>query len=166
MRMARHWLAGCLAWLFLALPAWADFSGKVVGVQDGDTLKVMHEGRAVRIRMTGIDAPERHQAFGQVSRAYLADRVFGKVVTVEDRGVDRYGRTLGRVLYLGKDINLEQIEAGLAWHYSRYAHQQPGPEAYVYAGVERLAREARVGLWRDRQPVPPWEYRRRAAESR
>ena len=147
----------------LALPglAWADFSGKVVAVKDGDTVEVLRNGVGVRVRMTGIDAPEKRQAYGDASKRHLGDAVFGRVVRIEERGTDRYQRVLGRVLLGGEDINLRQIRDGYAWHYAQYSKNQPAPEAERYAAVERLARQERRGLWREPAPVPPWEFRRK-----
>lgn len=149
----------CLV-LCLPLLAWADFTGKVVSVKDGDTVEVMRNGEAVRVRLTGIDAPEKRQPFGEASKRALSDRVYGRVVRVEERGDDRYGRVLGRILLGDDDINLGQIRQGLAWHYAQYAKDQPGMEAKFYGAAERKARKDGLGLWQDASPVPPWEFRR------
>src|SRR5690349_4740841 len=99
--------------------------GRVVKIADGDTLTVLDESkRQHKVRLVGIDAPERKQAFGTVSRQNLADLVFSKKVVVEWSKQDRYHRVLGKVLLDGQDINLKQIKAGLAWHYKRYDKDQ------------------------------------------
>lgn len=89
-----------LIFLFLAwsAAAFADFSGKVVAVTDGDTIKVMHEGKAEKIRLYGIDCPEKKQPFGNKAKQFTSDLAFGKIVTIRDKGKDRYGRTIGEVI--------------------------------------------------------------------
>ncbi|MEO8767149.1 MAG: thermonuclease family protein [Nitrosospira sp.] len=148
--------------LSISLAQAETLTGQVVKIADGDTLTVLDASKQQhRIRLTGIDAPERKQAFGTVSRQHLADRVFGRVVTVEWHQRDRYQRILGKVLINGQDANLEQIRAGLAWHYSRYARNQVPGDRERYALAEDQARRAGVGLWRDAAPVPPWDFRRK-----
>lgn len=111
--------------LAFALPAWADFTGEVVGVADGDTITVLDADNVQhKIRLTGIDAPEKKQPFGNRSKQSLSDMVFNKTVTVETDKRDRYGRELGKVLADGKDVNLEQVRAGFAWHYKAYERTQ------------------------------------------
>ena len=93
-------------------------TGRVVRITDGDTIVVLDADKVQhKIRLQGIDAPERHQAFGMKSKAYLSDLVAGKSVVVDYSKYDRYGRVLGKVIVNGKDVNLEQVEAGMAWHY-------------------------------------------------
>lgn len=147
--------------LFLALQANADaLLGKVIHVADGDTITVLDATNTQhKIRLSGIDAPEKKQAFGNVSKQSLADMVAGHTVVVEWVKVDRYGRRVGTVLLNGKDINLEQVTRGLAWHYKRYQHEQSPADQKSYAAAETLARSAQLGLWRDSSPVPPWEFR-------
>ena len=112
--------------LAFALPAWADLTGEVVGVADGDTITVLDADKVQhKVRLTGIDAPEKKQPFGNRSKQSLSDMVFNKIVTVETDKRDRYGRELGKVLAGGKDVNLEQVHAGMAWHYKAYERTQP-----------------------------------------
>lgn len=135
--------------------------GRVVAVQDGDTITVLDaENRQHRIRLSGIDAPEKGQPFGQRSKQSLSSLVFGQEVTVDTSKVDRYGREIGRVVVHGVDANLEQLKLGMAWHYKAYAKEQPLPERSTYADAEEQATQGRVGLWSDDAPTPPWEYRR------
>lgn len=119
----------CIAILatLLATWAWAEtISGRVVGVADGDTITVLDAGnQQYKIRLSGIDAPEKNQPFGQTSKQSLSDQVFGRQVAVETGKVDKYGRNVGKVLVDGKDANLEQIKRGLAWHYKRFENEQP-----------------------------------------
>lgn len=99
----------------------ATLTGRVVGVSDGDTITVIdNTNTQFKIRLAGIDAPEKKQAFGQVSKKALSDLVFGKQVNVEYDKQDRYGRTIGKVLVNGTDANLEQVKQGLAWFYRKY----------------------------------------------
>lgn len=156
-RIAQTLLAFCLC----IAPAWSAefYTAQVVGVADGDTLTVLRDGRQIKIRIAGIDAPEKKQAWGQRSKQSLSDLVFGKPVQIEARKTDRYGRTLARVLVNQSDVGLTQISSGLAWFYVKYAHEQPAEEVRRYAEAERLATEARKGLWSERDPVPPWDWR-------
>ena len=136
------------------------FSGKVVGVSDGDTITVLDSTKTQhKIRLSGIDAAEKAQPFGQRSKEHLSDSVFGKQVVVDSNKTDKYGRTVGKVMVAGKDANLEQIKAGLAWHYKEYAKEQSVIDRTTYAAAEGAARSARVGLWQDKAPAPPWEWR-------
>jgi endonuclease YncB( thermonuclease family) len=139
-----------------------ELHGRVVRVVDGDSITVLDAARReFKVRLAAIDAPERGQPFGQVSRSNLSDLVFGEMVTVEVDKVDRWGRLVGRVLRNGVDIGMEQLRTGLAWHFRRYADEQPPALREAYAAAEAAARAARVGLWRDAEPVPPWVWRRR-----
>lgn len=148
--------------LVLSFPAWADFTGDVVGVADGDTITVLDADKVQhKIRLTGIDAPEKKQPFGNRSKQSLSDMVFNKTVTVETVKRDRYGRELGKVLAGGKDANLEQVRAGFAWHYKAYERTQSATDRQAYADAENEAKAAKRGLWADADPTPPWEWRRR-----
>lgn len=136
--------------------------GKVIRVQDGDTITVLDDTRIQhKIRLTGIDAPERRQAFGNVSKESLAEQVAGQSVAVEWVKVDRYGRKVGKVLLAGLDCNLEQVKRGLAWHYKQYQREQSPADRQIYAEAEVEARSAKLGLWQDAEQVPPWEFRRK-----
>jgi len=129
--------------------------GKVIAITDGDTIQVLVDREPVKVRLWGIDAPEHDQAFGTRSQQALAASVFGKVVDVEVRGRDRYGRTLGVIRSGPSNANLEQVRTGMAWWYQKYA-----PKAAEYSNAETAARQARRGLWADTDPTPPWEFRR------
>lgn len=123
--------------------------GRVVHVADGDTVTLLVDDRQVKIRLVGIDAPERRQPFGTVAGDRLKELVHGKFVVVQPCGLDRYGRTLGVVWVDGFDVNEVMISEGLAWRYRddrRYSHE--------------AAKRAGVGLWSDRNSVPPWEWRK------
>ena len=134
--------------------------GKVVKIADGDTLTLLDRSKQQhKVRLIGIDAPERKQPFGTVSRQNLADLVFGKEVAVEWHKQDRYQRVLGKVLLNGKDVNLEQIKAGLAWHYKQYDRDQLPADRKLYAEAQKAASLKGTGLWNDPAPVAPWDFR-------
>lgn len=136
-------------------PQPADLVGKVVGVSDGDTLTLLvGEKLQEKIRLAKIDAPESKQPFGQKAKQALSDKVFGRQVRVVYKERDQYQRIIGTVWLEGREINLEMIKAGLAWHYRTY------DQTLAYAEAEAAARQAKLGLWTDRSPVPPWEFRR------
>lgn len=151
-------LAGPFAFL-LVFPfvALADFSGRVVSVADGDTLTALHDGRAVRVRLEGIDAPEIKQAYGRAAKQYAAAAVLGREVLVIERGKDRYGRTLGEVRVAGESLSQLLLQDGFAWWFRRYSRDAS------LGMLEADARQRRAGLWADPDPVPPWDYRRRQA---
>ncbi|MCV2355359.1 thermonuclease family protein [Paucibacter sp. B2R-40] len=158
-------LAALLA-LTLALGCQAEtIVGKVVGVADGDTVTVLDGDRIQhKIRLSGIDAPEKKQPFGQKSKESLSGLIFGKAVSVDTTKKDRYGREIGKVLVDGKDANLEQLNRGMAWHYKAYAKEQPLTDRQQYAATEQSARDAKRGLWHDLEPIPPWEFRHNKAK--
>ena len=134
--------------------------GRVVGVADGDTLTLLdRDNRQHKIRISGIDAPEKGQPFGEVSRQNLARLVFDRNVRAECYKEDRYRRQVCRLFDGSRDVALAQLDAGLAWWFRRYAAEQPPQERAEYASAEDRARADAVGLWRDRDPVPPWEWR-------
>lgn len=138
-----------------ARPPAAGFQGKVVAVIDGDTLDVLRDGAAHRIRLAGIDCPEKAQAFGAAAKQRASELAFAKTVKVLVHGTDRYGRSIGEIqLPDGRILNDEMLRAGLAWWYRDYSKDER------YAALEREARAARRGLWADADPVPPWVWRR------
>ena len=140
------------------VPALADFSGPVVSVLDGDTISVMHNGRAEKVRLSGIDCPEKGQAYGNNAKHAASELVYGKEVTLQTYGLDKYGRTLADVfLRDGTNVNRELAKDGWCWWYRKYA-----PGDTLLERLESEAREARNGLWADPQPVPPWEWRHRS----
>ncbi len=138
----------------------ATIEGKVVGVADGDTITVLDSTNTQhKIRLSGIDAPEKSQPFGNRSKQSLSDLVFSKAVTVDTDKRDKYKRNVGKVLVDGVDANLEQIKRGMAWHYKAYEREQPATDRKAYSDAEIEAKEARRGLWVDSEPVPPWKFR-------
>ena len=136
--------------------------GKVVSVADGDTITVLDaEKTQHKIRLQGIDAPEKAQAFGAKSKQALYEMVHGKTVQVSFEKSDKYGRILGKVLLDGQDICHQQIKAGLAWHYKKYQNQQPLVDRDAYSASETAAKNEKLGLWSDPRPMAPWDFRKR-----
>jgi endonuclease YncB( thermonuclease family) len=135
-------------------------AGMIVGVADGDTVTLLDANHtSFKVRLQGIDAPEKRQAFGEVSRVHLVRLISGKSVTVQWRKRDQYGRIVGKILLDGRDVCLEQIKAGLAWHYKEFEREQSEADRSLYAEAERDARSQKVGLWRDPAQTPPWDFR-------
>ena len=129
---------------------------KVTAVSDGDTFTgLTSDNEQVRVRIHGIDAPESRQAFGTKSKQYLSDLIFGKTVDIKIQSTDRYGRTVAWVYTPdGKDAAAEMLKAGMAWHYKQHN------KSAEYAELEQEAQKAKRGLWADKNPVAPWEFRR------
>lgn len=151
----RHLISSVLVF-FLAFPNLCfPWSGQVVGVSDGDTIRVMHSGRETKIRLFGLDCPERDQAFGNKARRFTANMVFRKVVEVQEVEEDSYGRTVAWISVNGKSLNKELLRAGLAWWYRYYAENEHELEK-----LESEARKHKIGLWSSPNPIPPWEFRR------
>jgi micrococcal nuclease len=151
-------VAAALLYLLLARAALAeDFSGLVVSVLDGDTIEVLHNIYPERTPLSGIDCPEKGQAFGNRAKQAASSLVFGKDVIIQTHGQDKYGRTLADVILLdGTHVNHTLVKEGWCWWYRKYA-----PGDTVLEGLEKDAREAKKGLWADPKPVPPWEGRKR-----
>jgi micrococcal nuclease len=136
-------------------------SGRVVRVVDGDTLVLLVAGHEQeRIRLAGIDCPERKQAFGTKAKEALARLAAGEQVTVEWEKRDRYGRVVGKVIADGRDVDLALVREGRCWWYRKYAREQTRADRVLYEDAEAKARKKRLGLWRDPEPVPPWEWRK------
>lgn len=134
------------------------WTGQVVSVTDGDTIKVLDPaGRQVKVRLYGIDTPEKKQAFGQAATKHTANMIAGKVVEIEEVGKDRYGRIVGIVLIGGKNVNQELVRDGYAWVYKQYCKK---PECQEWQALEQVAKASRLGLWHDPAPMPPWDWRR------
>ncbi|HOC30969.1 MAG TPA: thermonuclease family protein [Armatimonadota bacterium] len=128
-------------------------SGRVVAVGDGDTLRVLVARREVKVRLYGIDSPEAHQAFGTQAKKFTSQKAFGKTVTVEVRDTDQYGRTVGEVILPdGTNLNALIVKSGYAWAYRHHSRK--------FIPEEEEAKADRRGLWKDRNPIPPWEFRR------
>ena len=136
------------------------FSGKVVGVTDGDTITVLQDKTPVKIRLYGIDCPESHQDFGAKAKNATSSLTFGKFVSVEAVDRDRYGRTIGIVTLPGNvNLNQELVKQGMAWWYREYA-----ATSKELPRLEEQARTAKVGLWSQINPTPPWDFRKLSAK--
>lgn len=134
--------------------------GLVVGVSDGDTVTVLDTSNTQwKIRLMGIDAPEKKQDFGQKSKQSLSNIIYNKQVTVEYNKKDKFGRTIGKLTVDGVDANLEQVKLGMAWHYKHYQREQSESDRIAYAEAEKKAMQDRIGLWQDDKPAPPWDWR-------
>jgi micrococcal nuclease len=132
-----------------------ELRGKVVSIADGDTITVLDaDKKQHKVRLNGIDAPEKKQAFGAKSKARLGELVAGKDVVVEWKEKDNYGRTLGKVTQNGVDVNLQMVKEGMAWHYRKYS------KSVELARAEAEAKAGKKGLWADPNPVPPWDFRK------
>ena len=130
------------------------FEGKVVAVADGDTFTVLDGATQVRIRLEGIDAPEKGQPFSAKSKQAVSDLVFGQVVRVVQSSKDRYKRSIAKVyLQDGRCVNEEMLRLGMAWHFKRYSDDAQ------WAKLEQQARRSKTGLWADPKPIAPWEWR-------
>ncbi len=138
-----------------------DLTGKVVRVADGDTITVLDGSNTQhKVRLNKIDAPESGQAFGNVSKKHLSSMVAGKEVKVAWEKTDKYGRVLGDVTCCSTNVNLQMVKDGLAWHFKFY---DKTPE---YAEAEKTAREKKLGLWADPNPVEPYQFRKSKKEKR
>lgn len=147
--------------VFMQTASAETLTGRIVGVSDGDTVTLLDPDKQQhKIRLLGIDAPEKRQPFGTVSRQHLAGLVFSRDVVANCGKRDRYRRALCTIKVDGVDANLAQVKAGLAWHYKQYQKQQRPEERARYTAAEDRARREKVGLWSDREPQAPWEFRK------
>ncbi|MEA1967874.1 MAG: thermonuclease family protein [Thermodesulfobacteriota bacterium] len=132
-------------------------AGKVVGIADGDTITVLQQGKKYKIRLYGIDTPEKRQDFGKRAKKFTSDMVFREQVRVVQKDKDRYGRVVGMVYVGNVCVNEEIVKAGLAWVYHRYCKDS---FCQQWTDIEAQARSAKIGLWSHPDPIPPWDYRR------
>ena len=144
--------------LFLPATLFAtEFTDSVVSVLDGDTIEVLNGHHTERIRLSGIDCPEKGQAYGQKAKQAASALVFGKEVVLQTHGQDKYGRTLADVLLLDRtNVNHTLVGEGWCWWYRKYA-----PGDVELERLEKEARDSKKGLWQDPAPVPPWKWRKR-----
>jgi endonuclease YncB( thermonuclease family) len=135
-------------------------SGKVVAIADGDTFTLLSkENKQIKIRLYGIDTPEKKQPYGTVARQYLSELIFGQQVHYEVKDIDRYQRTIAIAFTLGKkNVNEEMLKAGYAWHYKQY------DKNLEWSNLEVSARRNGLGLWADPNATPPWEWRKKSRE--
>ena len=136
-------------------------SGKVTRIVDGDTVVLEAQATRHRIRLAGIDAPERNQPWGEAATRELRRQVAGREVIVEWSKRDRWKRLIGVIWLDGEDINLHLVDRGLAWHYKKYQGEQSPGDRDAYSAAQGSAERARRGLWADPAPIPPWDWRKR-----
>jgi micrococcal nuclease len=131
------------------------FEGKVIAIKDGDTYVVLYNNFEYIIRLAHIDCPEKRQPFGSRAKQFASDICFGKTVIVQTEGkTDRYRRIIGEIILQdGTNVNKELVRNGFAWHFKKYS------EYVEYAELETMARQKQVGLWADKYPTAPWEWR-------
>jgi len=150
----------CITIYFCQLSA-AEIEGRVIRVSDGDTIAVLDSSnQTIKIRLAGIDAPEKKQAFGNRSKQSLSDLVYGKQVIIIWNKTDRYGRTIGKVLLDNVDINNQQLVRGYAWFYKKYENELTMEERKLYQESENIAKSSKTGLWYDSNPIEPWLFRK------
>ena len=137
------------------------FEAKVIRILDGDTIEVLKDGSPLRVRLHGIDCPERNQDFGSVARQFTGDKTFGRVVEIVPMDTDKYGRSVAKVYVEGQYLNLMLVAEGLAWWFKKYA-----PNDDDLAKAEQQARSLKKGLWSKPNPIPPWNFRRHRVSSR
>jgi len=145
--------------LLLLIPSTSlAFTGKVVSVADGDTVTLLTEGKSqIKVRLYGIDCPEKAQAFGTKAKRFTANLVFGKQVVVDPIDQDRYGRTVGVLSVQGVNLNEAILKTGYAWVYTRYCRKS---FCSGWQEIQEAAQAGHLGLWSNPNPTPPWEYRR------
>ncbi|WP_028841993.1 thermonuclease family protein [Thermodesulfovibrio yellowstonii] len=156
--------------LFITSSVFAfQLTGIVTRVLDGDTFHFLpdgsvpqgvkvHKDRTISVRMRGIDAPEKRQAYGEEARLSLKELIGGKKVKLDVKDVDQYGRAVAYVFVNNINVNLEQVKRGMAWAYTEYLDR---PYASEFYEAEKQARQKKLGLWEQANPTPPWEWRKR-----
>lgn len=143
--------------LFLSINSYANgrVVGYVIGITDGDTLTILDNSKQLhKIRLANIDAPEKSQDFGMVSKKNLSNICFKQSAIAEIQSKDRYGREVGVVYCKQIEANYKQVNDGFAWAYRKYSNDPK------YLNVEAQAKYKKSGLWQMSSPIPPWEYRR------
>jgi endonuclease YncB( thermonuclease family) len=162
-----HWAAAAALAAVAGLAPAHEVGGRVVAVQDGDTVTILDAARVQhRIRIAGIDAPEKSQAFGEVAKRSLARLVHGRHVEARCPKRDRFGREVCSVFLGTTDVGLEQVRGGYAWWYRDYAREQTPDDRAAYEEAETHAKQARRGLWNDPAPEPPAAFRRQQTKPR
>lgn len=134
--------------------------GIAVSISDGDTFTLSAQKRRMTIRLVGIDAPERSQAFGRASTANLASLIYRREVAVSVTKIDRYDRCVSRVLSGESDVSLTQLRAGLAWVYTQYVQELTPRDRVSYTNAAKRAKKSATGLWAEPAPISPWQHRR------
>lgn len=155
-RMKRFLILFLLIFSVLSYAQNQSFRGKVVGITDGDTFKVLYNKKEYKIRLAHIDAPEKRQAFGSKAKQYASDLCFGKEVLVRptQKKSDRYGRIIAEIIVGKVNVNKSLVNNGLAWHFKKYSKSEE------YALLENDARKRKVGIWSEKNPIAPWDWRK------
>lgn len=143
-----------------ASPEACNLTGKITKVSDGDSVELKDETGVIhKIRLAGIDAPEYNQAYGRAAKTLLASLIDQQTLCIEWNKIDRYKRLVGKLWYQGRDVNLQLVEAGLAWHYKYYEDEQSAVDRKRYAQAEQQAKAAKTGLWQSKKTIAPWDWR-------
>ena len=141
--------------LFFSNIVFAQISGKVIGIKDGDTVVILLEGNIQKtLRVAEVDSPENSQPFGKNAKQFTSDQIFGKQINFIETDTDRYGRTIAKIYYDNKYVSAEIIKSGFGWWYYHYSNDK---------NLEMLEDEAsknKIGLWSDPNSIPPWEWRK------
>ena len=151
-----------ILFLLLFFPLFANsqsFVGKIIYVSDGDTFHFVEKGKSqnqkIRVRLAEVDCPESTQPYGLEAKEFVMDRIFKKTVMIHQTDIDQYGRTIAHVFYGdGKNLAEELLSNGYAWHYKRYSDSQ------TYADLELVAQAQKIGLFKNSDQIPPWEWRK------
>lgn len=156
MKMQKTLLLFVLMFFSIVISA-QSFQVKVVKISDGDTFTAINrDNLQLKFRIWGIDAPEKKQAFGTKSKEYLSSLIFSKTITIDVQKQDGWGRYLAYVYTPDKkDVSLEMIKAGMAWHFIEY------DDSEEYKKAELQARKSKKGLWSDPHHIAPWEFRKK-----
>lgn len=154
-------LSASLILLFSIATHAEELTGRVVDVASGDSITIVDSASMeYKVRLSGIDAPEKQQPFGAESRKSLADLVYGKEVTIYWIKRDYHKRVVGKVMLNKLDVNLEQIKRGMAWVFKHFMDDPYSQDQADYADAQEVAEDRHLGLWSQRDPIPPWEFRR------
>lgn len=138
-----------------------ELTGRVIDVASGDNLTIVDATNTeYKVRLSGIDAPEKQQPFGLESRKSLSELVYGKEVTVNWIKRDYHKRVVGKVLLKKTDINLEQVKRGMAWVFKHFLDDPSSADQSDYIDAQEQAESNHIGLWVQNDPIPPWEFRR------
>lgn len=148
--------------LFLICPFVFSQTYKVIGIKDGDTVSILMDGKEKTVRLAHIDCPEKKQPFGTKAKEAISELCFGKFVTlVGDGKTDRNGRSIAElILPNGVNVNKALVKMGLAWHFKKYSKDDS------YTKLEIAARNKKAGLWKDKNPIAPWNWRKMTKEQK
>lgn len=159
-KLAVLMVAGTFALLGFTAALAGEVTGVVVGITDGDTIKLLDQDRREHvIRISAIDAPERSQPYGQRAKQRLSALAFRRQATARCAKIDRYRRQVCSVFIANEDVGLRLVKDGMAWHFKRFQNEQSADDARLYTVAEREARARANGLWRDARPIAPWDWR-------